>query len=60
MKRTTEAGFETVIKAHLLRNGHVRVAGEGCDRERAISPETVVAFIREIQPKEWAKLLPPE
>ena len=29
---------------------------EGFDRERAIFPETVLAFIRETQPKEWAKL----
>ena len=28
----------------------------GFDRERAIFPETVLAFIRETQPKEWAKL----
>ena len=29
---------------------------DGFDRERAIFPETVLAFIRETQPKEWAKL----
>ena len=56
MKRTTEAAFETVIEAHLLENGYVSVAGEGFDRERAIFPETVLTFIRETQPKEWAKL----
>ena len=56
MKRTTEAAFETVIEAHLLENGYVPVAGEGFDRERAIFPGTVLAFIRETQPKEWAKL----
>ena len=32
------------------------IAREGFDRERAIFPETVLAFIRETQPKEWAKL----
>ena len=47
MKRTTEAAFETVIEAHLLRNGYVPVAGAGFDRERAIFPDTVLAFIRE-------------
>jgi type I restriction enzyme R subunit len=26
------------------------------DRERAIFPETVLAFIQETQPREWAKL----
>ena len=56
MNRTNEAAFETVIEAHLLQNGYVRVASESFDRERAIFPETVLAFIRETQPKEWAKL----
>ena len=54
--RHTEAAFETVIEAHLLQNGYVRIVREGFDRERAIFPETVLAFIRETQPKEWAKL----
>src|SRR3954468_5338856 len=56
MKRTSEAAFETVIEAHLLENGYERIAAEGFDRERAIFPETVLAFIRETQPREWAKL----
>ena len=55
-KRHSEAAFETVIEAHLLQNGYVPVTGESFDRERAIFPETVLAFIRETQPKEWAKL----
>ncbi len=55
-KRHSEAAFETVIEAHLLQNGYVPVAREGFDRECAIFPETVLAFIRETQPKEWAKL----
>lgn len=54
--RHSEAAFETVIEAHLLQNGYVPVAREGFDRERAIFPEAVLAFIRETQPKEWAKL----
>ena len=54
--RRSEAAFETVIEAHLLQNGYVPVAREGFDRERAIFPETVLAFLRETQPKEWAKL----
>src|SRR5207249_11751956 len=41
---------------HLLRNGYESVPREGFDRERAIFPETVLAFIRETQPTEWAKL----
>ena len=56
MNRTNEAAFETVIEFHLLENGYSHVAREGFDRERAIFPETVLAFIRETQPKEWAKL----
>ena len=56
MSQTGEAAFETVIEAHLLQNGYVAITGEGFDRERAIFPETVLAFIRETQPKEWAKL----
>ena len=56
MKRTTEAAFETVIEAHLLENGYVRIAGDAFDRERAIFPNEALAFIRETQPNEWARL----
>ena len=52
----TEAAFETVIEAHLLAHGYVPVAPERFDRERAIFPDTVLAFIRETQPKQWARL----
>ncbi len=56
MIHTTETAFETVIEAHLLQNGYVPVAREGFDRDRAIFPDTVLAFIRETQPVEWARL----
>ena len=56
MNRTNEAAFETVIETHLLASGYTPVAPEGFDRDRAIFPETVLAFIRETQPREWAKL----
>ncbi len=56
MTQTNEAAFETVIETHLLANGYVPVNREGFDRERAIFPKTVLGFIRETQPKEWAKL----
>ena len=56
IRRHSEAAFETVIEAHLLGNGYVPVAGEGFDRERAIFPERILGFIRETQPKAWAKL----
>ncbi len=55
-KRHTEAAFETVIEAHLLKHGYTPVPGVVFDRERAIFPETVLAFIRETQRKEWARL----
>ena len=55
-KRHTEAAFETVIEAHLLNYGYAAVPAEGFDRERAVFPETVLAFIQETQPKEWARL----
>ena len=54
--RHIEKAFETVLETHLLQNRYVRVARKGFDREHAIFPETVLAFIRETQPKEWAKL----
>ena len=56
MKTTSEAAFETVIETHLLQNGYGSVAKEGFDRERAIFPEEVLAFIRETQPEQWEKL----
>ena len=49
MKHTSEAAFETVVEAHLLENGYVSIAGEDFDRERAIFPDAVFAFIRETQ-----------
>lgn len=52
----SEAAFETVIETHLLQNGYLRTAREEFDRECAIFPATVLAFIRETQPIEWAKL----
>ena len=52
----SEAAFETVIEAHLLAHGYVPIAREGFDRDRAIFPDTILAFIRETQPKQWARL----
>ena len=54
--RIAEIAFETVIEAHLLANGYTRIAEAGFDHARAIFPETILDFIRETQPKEWAKL----
>ena len=55
-KQTGEAAFETVIEAHLLDNGYVRLPGDGFDRERAIFPDAVLGFVRETQPREWHRL----
>ena len=54
--RHSEAAFETVIEHHLLGNGYVAVSRDGFDRERAIFPSVVLDFIKDTQPKEWAKL----
>ena len=54
--RHSETAFETVIEAYLLAHGYVPLDREGFDRERAIFPETVLDFIRDTQPTEWAKL----
>lgn len=54
--RTNETAFEAVIEAHLLRNGYLDVPRDGFDRGRAIFPEVFLAFIRDTQPKEWARI----
>lgn len=54
--RIAEIAFEIAIERHLLGHGFVSVNPDGFDRERAIFPEIVLGFIRETQPKEWAKL----
>jgi type I restriction enzyme, R subunit len=56
MKQTNEAAFGTVIKTHLLANCYVTMNRDGFDREWAIFPEAVLAFIRTTQPKEWVNL----
>lgn len=55
-KPTSEAAFETVIDTHLLDNGYAPLSGDGLDRERAIFPDAALDFIRETQPREWARL----
>lgn len=52
----SEAVFETAIEENLLAHGYVSIPSEAFDRDRAIFPETVTAFIRETQSKEWARL----
>lgn len=55
-QRYSESAFETVIEAQLLANGYASVDREGFDRERAIFPDVVLAFVRETQKKDWDKL----
>ena len=55
-KPTGEAAFESVIEAHLLDNGYLRLPGDGFDREQAIFPDAALDFIRETQPREWGRL----
>ena len=54
--RRSEEAFESVIEDHLLANGYTSVDRARFDRERAIFPRTALAFIRETQPREWARL----
>jgi len=52
----TEAAFESAIELDLLAKGYVALDKADFDRSHAIFPEVALAFIRETQPKEWAKL----
>ena len=54
--RHSEISFESVIESHLLVHGYTKISADSFDRERAIFPVTVLAFIRETQKKEWDKL----
>src|SRR6266566_8062341 len=55
MARTYEFAFETVLERCFLTEGYIQVSA-AFDCDRAIFPEAVLTFIRETQPKEWAKL----
>jgi type I restriction enzyme R subunit len=56
MKTTSEYAFETVIEKELLEGGYKPVPAGSFDREDAVFPVEVLAFIRETQPEEWRKL----
>jgi type I restriction enzyme R subunit len=56
MKTTSEYAFETVIEKELLDGGYKPVPAGSFDRENAVFPVEVLAFIRETQPEEWRKL----
>ena len=53
----TETAFEEAIEEHLLSSGgYEKGDREAFDPERAIDPDTFLAFVRETQPKEWEYL----
>ena len=54
--RRSETAFEVAIEAHLLARGYSPIDRKSFDRERAIFPDSVLNFICETQPLEWAKL----
>ncbi len=56
MKTIGEYAFETVIEKELLEAGYRAVPAGSFDRENALFPVDVLAFIRETQPEEWRKL----
>jgi type I restriction enzyme R subunit len=56
MQPHTEAAFETVLFDSLVVGGYEVIPRDGFDRDRAIFPDVVLAFIRETQPKQWEKL----
>ena len=54
--QTTEQAFESTVESMLLEAGwHAGDLGEW-DVERALFPARAVAFIRETQPDEWARM----
>jgi len=52
----SEFAFETVIENNLLANSYITIKRDEFDRDRALFPNILLAFIRETQPKEWDKL----
>jgi len=56
MKTYSELAFETVIEYYLLDNGYYAIDRKGYDKEKAIFPDAVLAFIKTTQLKEWARL----
>jgi len=54
--QTKEIAFEKSIEQALLANGYVSLSSTAYDKEKALFPETLIAFIQDTQPKEWDKL----
>lgn len=56
IKVTNEVAFEMVIEKYLLDNAYHFIDKKRYDKEKAIFPETAIAFIKTTQVKEWNKL----
>ncbi|MBL0937885.1 MAG: DEAD/DEAH box helicase family protein [Gemmatimonadaceae bacterium] len=54
--RHSETAFETVIEHHLLSHGYVAVSCDDFVHDRAVFAPVVLEFIKDTQPREWAKL----
>lgn len=55
-QNTSEFAFETIIESHLVDSGYQIIKPDGFDKEKAIFPNEVIAFIQQTQNKEWQKL----
>jgi type I restriction enzyme, R subunit len=55
-----ESAFEAEICDHLAANRwHYSATGEGYDKQRALFPQDVFAWLQEAQPEQWAKVVKP-
>ncbi len=52
----TEETFEKAIVEHLVENGWQEGPAKQYNRELALNTETIIAFLKETQPKEWQRL----
>lgn len=54
--QTKEIAFEKSIEEVLLNSEYQAIHSKSFDKEKAIFPDQIIAFIKDTQPKEWAKL----
>ncbi len=54
--QTKEIAFEKSIEAILLDTGYISIPSSAYDKEKALFPENIIAFIKETQSKTWEKL----
>jgi type I restriction enzyme R subunit len=52
----TESDFEAAIEAHLLQNGWRHGSPNDYDVPLGLDPVQLISFVKETQPKAWAKL----